>query len=37
MAGGIPDTEEDRFVLLLGSIEGLGSPWIPIDRIVGML
>jgi len=37
MTGGVPYTEEDRFVLVTGLIQGLLPPGIPVDRVIGML
>ncbi len=37
MAGGITYGQEDGPVLLLGPLEGLLPPGIPVHRIVGML
>ena len=37
VAGGIADGEENGFVLRAGCLEGLRAPWIPVNRIVGVL
>ena len=37
MARGIANTEEDRFMLFLGTCKRFFSPGAPVDRIVGML
>ena len=37
MAGGIPDTDDDRFIFLSGPGKRILSPWQPIDRVMGML
>jgi hypothetical protein len=37
MAGGVSDTEKNRFILLFGSGKGLLSPWIPVHGIVSVL
>ena len=33
----IADAQKNRFVLSAGSLEGLGAPRIPVDRILGVL
>jgi hypothetical protein len=37
VAGGITDAEKDRAVFPLGSVQGLGSPGIPIYGVIGVL
>ena len=37
MARGISDREEDRFVLVPGSPQCLGTPRVPVDGVLGML
>ncbi len=37
MAGGVANRQQDRPVQFLGALQRLAAPWIPLDRIVGML
>ncbi len=37
VTGGVADREEDRLVLVPGPLERLGSPRVPVDRVVGVL
>ncbi len=37
VAGGVPDGEKDGLVLVLGPLQGLVAPGVPLDRIVRML
>jgi hypothetical protein len=37
MAGGIAYREENRSILSFGFLKSFITPWIPINRIVGML
>ena len=37
VAGGVPHRQVDRLVLFSGSAERVLSPWIPIDRVLGVL
>ena len=37
VAGGVPDGEEDRLVLVARLGEGLLAPRVPVDRVVGVL
>ena len=37
VTGGVADAQEDRFVFLLGPLERLSSPRVPINRILGVL
>src|SRR5216117_2674098 len=37
VTGGVADAQEDRFVFLLGPLECLSSPRVPINRILGVL
>ena len=37
MAGGVPDAHQDRDAPAPSCGEGLISPWIPVDRVVGVL
>jgi len=37
VASGITDGEEDKLVLVFGSLERFFTPRIPIDRVVGVL
>src|ERR1039457_3338310 len=37
VTGGVADGEEDRLVLVLGPLQGLVTPGVPLDRVVRML
>jgi hypothetical protein len=37
VAGGVPDGEEDRLVLVPGPLERLLGPGVPVDRVVRVL
>ena len=37
VAGGISNTEQNRPVQAFRCLKGFVSPWIPVDRVVGML
>ena len=37
VAGGVADAQQHRHVAPAGLVEGLGAPWPPVHRIVGML
>ena len=37
VAGGVADAQQDRLVLALRPFERLGSPRIPVDRVIGVL
>ena len=37
VTGRVADREQDRFIVLLGPVEGFVAPGVPVDRVMGML